>query len=446
MARRQTPTAATPVATEPASAADLVERLELIQQAMRTAMTEGVDYGHGAGNRQAGPVQARRGEARGPVPSRRAAAQRADLGPGRAPDRDLPRDRPRRAVGHEARLRGGDLHHPRTQVRKAPRRSSRAHECGAANIRKSKNPGEGWLLLAQDRTAAAPRSPDGRSSASSSQTRRRDRQSRSARHAGIPRTKIAKKRSFVDAVLSVTGASAIFTQDLGADPTETAAGGPGTGPWSPASSSTPPRGPRSRVCGGDVDRAGTLWATVQAELGGYMPEAAARALLLAAETDARSDREPRDERANTAAPDAPDTAAGDPIADGEAGAGAPANPSPHGARLRAIATASRRERRRAGEPDPQRRRPRADPGRPGAKRAADDAGTDQRGEHRADRAAARHVAPGGRGRDRRDAGRGHERGLRGAGTAPGGMSGEVPRAHTRAPAPAQGQVNPRQRR
>ena len=44
-------------------------------------------------------------------------------------------------------------------------------------------------------------------------------------------TKMAKKRAYADAVLSVTGASAIFTQDLGADPTEAAAAtGPEYGP------------------------------------------------------------------------------------------------------------------------------------------------------------------------------------------------------------------------
>ena len=43
MARREPPTAE--IATETASAADLTERLELIQEVKRTAMTEGVDYG-----------------------------------------------------------------------------------------------------------------------------------------------------------------------------------------------------------------------------------------------------------------------------------------------------------------------------------------------------------------------------------------------------------------
>ena len=42
--------------------------------------------------------------------------------------------------------------------------------------------------------------------------------------------KMAKKRGYVDAVLSVTGASAIFTQDIGADPSEAEADGLEHGP------------------------------------------------------------------------------------------------------------------------------------------------------------------------------------------------------------------------
>ena len=204
---------------------------------------------------------------------------------------------------------------------------------------------------------------------------------------------MAKKRAYADAVLSVTGASAIFTQDLGADPTEAAAGaGPEHGPVVSGELKQAATQAAVRVCGGDLEQAKTLWATIQTELGGYMPEAAARALLLAAESDSRSDREAHDERANTAPPAGPDTAAGEPIAEDEAADGAPAEPQPARRPAASDRDRARGERRRAGEPDPQRRRPRADTRRPGPKRTADDAGTDQRGEHRADRRAARHVA------------------------------------------------------
>ena len=250
-------------------------------------------------------------------------------------------------------------------------------------------------------------------------------------------TKMAKKRAYADAVLSVTGASAIFTQDLGADPTEAAAAtGPEHGPVVSGELKQAATQAAIRVCGGDLEQAKTLWATIQTELGGYMPEAAARALLLAAESNTRSDREAHDERAKTATRAAPDTAAGEPTVEDEAARGAPANPSPARHPAASDRDRARGERRRAGEPDPQRRRPRPDTRRPGPQRTADDAGADQRGEHRADRRAARHVLPGGRERDQRGAGRGHERRLRGAGTARGGMSGEAQRA----PEPALGQV------
>ena len=70
-----------------------------------------------------------------------------------------------------------------------------------------------------------------------------------------------------------------------------------------------------------------------------MPEAAARALLLAAESNTPSDREANNERTKTATRAAPDTTASEPTVEDEAARGAPVKPSPHGTRLRAIATA-----------------------------------------------------------------------------------------------------------
>ena len=96
--------------------------------------------------------------------------------------------------------------------------------------------------------------------------------------------KMAKKRAYVDAVLSVTGASAIFTQDIGADPSDAERERARTRPGRVRrSSSRPPRQAAIKVCGGDIEQAKTLWETIQSEFDGYMPEAAARALLLAAE-------------------------------------------------------------------------------------------------------------------------------------------------------------------
>ena len=59
--------------------------------------------------------------------------------------------------------------------------------------------------------------------------------------------KMSKKRGYVDAVLSVTGASAIFTQDIGADPSEAEAGGLEHGRSCPANC-TARRGRRRSGC------------------------------------------------------------------------------------------------------------------------------------------------------------------------------------------------------
>ena len=63
-------------------------------------------------------------------------------------------------------------------------------------------------------------------------------------------------------MLSVTGASAIFTQDLGADPTEAAAAtGPEHGPVVPAELKQAATQAAIRLCGGDPEQAKALWET-----------------------------------------------------------------------------------------------------------------------------------------------------------------------------------------
>ena len=113
MARPQPAAEVTPERT----AAELRARLELISEVKRTAMTQGRRLRGGARNRQGDPVQTRRGEAGNRVQARRAAAQRADLGPRRAPHRDLPGDCLPRADRRPAGLWGGDLLKPRVEVR-----------------------------------------------------------------------------------------------------------------------------------------------------------------------------------------------------------------------------------------------------------------------------------------------------------------------------------------
>jgi hypothetical protein len=184
--------------------------------------------------------------------------------------------------------------------------------------------------------------------------------------------KMAKKRGYVDAVLSVTGASAIFTQDIGTDPSDADANGLEHGPVVSGALKQAAREAAIKLCGGDIDQAKALWEKLQGEFDGYMPEAPARTLLLAAEhaaqptgenqqassqtdgpaiggtrTEEPTRRQHTDQQAQAASggetsPEAPASpqSQGDP---NPAPAGAnepntvPREPNPHGARLRAIA-------------------------------------------------------------------------------------------------------------
>jgi hypothetical protein len=177
--------------------------------------------------------------------------------------------------------------------------------------------------------------------------------------------KMAKKRGYVDAVLSVTGASAIFTQDIGADPTETGADpGPEHGPVVAGELKHAATHAAITLCAGDLGEAETLWQRIQVRLDGYMPEAAATALVIAAENVVRSGEshqaageaiaaagtEPAEAPANAqaAGEQAAPVAGADTPAEAQAsarGADQPPNsrtvpqPNPHGAQLRVIATA-----------------------------------------------------------------------------------------------------------
>ena len=115
----------------------------------------------GARNRQGDPVQARRREAGARVQARRAAQQRADLGPRRAPHRDLPRDRVPRADRRPARATGRASAQAasataRTASRSAPVRTAAAADGDQGQGRSTE---VGWLCWRKKTTAAAPSSP-----------------------------------------------------------------------------------------------------------------------------------------------------------------------------------------------------------------------------------------------------------------------------------------------
>jgi hypothetical protein len=107
-----------------------------------------------------------------------------------------------------------------TRERKhAYRRADRAcPECGQPTVLKSKDARGGWFCW-RKRGGRGPQFPDG--------DERIERQAQGEiENLDLPDAwntadKMAKKRAYVDAALSVTGASAIFSQDIGADPTVT---------------------------------------------------------------------------------------------------------------------------------------------------------------------------------------------------------------------------------
>ena len=177
------------------TAAELRARLELIREVKRTAMTQGRRLRGGARNRQGDPVQTRRGEAGDRVQARRAAAQRADLGPRRAPHRDLPGDRVPRADRRPAGLRGGDLLKPRAQV--APTASRSAPARTAARPRSSRArqeiPAAGWSA-GKKRDGCGAKFPDGDDPRIEGQEVGRDREPRPARHVERRRQDVEKAR------------------------------------------------------------------------------------------------------------------------------------------------------------------------------------------------------------------------------------------------------------
>ena len=175
----------------------------------------------------------------------------------------------------------------------------------------------------------------------------------------------AKNRAIAD----LLGTGEVSAEEVGSGgSTEPAPDGPAYGPLVSAELKQTATHAAIGLCGGELAQAKALWETIQQELDGYMPEAAARALVhaaaAAAPTPAGAERQGEGTHAPGSAaaqPGSGDTVA-EPSAgaeptssaatgsnrDGEPAAGAePApTPNPDGARLRAIASA-----RGIGDPD-----------------------------------------------------------------------------------------------
>jgi hypothetical protein len=266
--------------TPEVSARELVARLDVIREAMRTAMQEGVDYGRVPGTDKPGLFK--------PGAEKLCVLFQLDIQPSNelrwGPGEHLTVIS-RATVYHApsgTRLGYGEGICSTRERKYAHRRADRAcPECGQSAVLKSKDERGGWFCWRKKGGCGA-QFPDG--------DERIERQPQGEiENPDLADTwntidKMAKKRAYVDAALSVTGASAIFTQDVGADPSETSTeAGPAHGPLIPAEIKARATNAAIRLCGGDVDQARAMWERIQAELHGYMPHAAAIALLAAAE-------------------------------------------------------------------------------------------------------------------------------------------------------------------
>ena len=347
------------------TAAELRERLELIREVKRTAMSENVDYGVVPGTEKATLFK--------PGAEKLALVFKLDVQPSNeliwGPSEHLTVIS-RATVFHAptgTRLGYGEGICSSRERNRAYRKQERTcPNCEQPAVIKGKEEfGGGWLCWRKKNGCGA-KFPDG-------DQRIESQEVGEIENPDLPDTwnavdKMAKKRGYVDAVLSVTGASAIFTQDIGADPSDADANGLEHGPVVSGALKLAAREAAIKLCGGDIDQAKALWEKLQGEFDGYMPEAPARTLLLAAEHAAQPTGEnqqtgsqtdgpatggtrgeeptsPRhtDEQAQPAAsaeaPASPHSQ-GDPNpAAGGANESntAPPEPNPHGARLRAIA-------------------------------------------------------------------------------------------------------------
>jgi hypothetical protein len=333
--RAQTPA---PAITPDVTAEQLARRLAVIEEAMRTTMKEGVDYGRVPGTDK--PALFKPGAEKLSVLFQLDVQPRNELvwGPGE----------------HVTVISRATVYHAPTGTRhgygegictsrekKYAKRQAKllCPACGQANIRKSKNDGEGYYCWRKTDGCGAT-FPEG-------DQRITPQTAGEIENPELPDTwntvnKMAKKRAYVDAILSVTSASAIFTQDIAADPSEASAdAGPSYGPVVAGDMKANARNAAIRLRDGDLEQAEALWKEVQAALDGYMPHAAALALVHAARAGApnatapaASGEQPRPEGANDPQPPNDEPEARLAAAVREPGQSL----NPHGWRVRTLAT------------------------------------------------------------------------------------------------------------
>lgn len=295
--------------TAPVQATDLVERLDKIREAMSTAMQEGVDYGRIPGTDK--PTLLKPGAEKLAVLFRLDVQTTHDerLGPGdhlTVPAYTMVYDAPtgtRLGRGEGLCTTRERKYAYRNQQRTCP-------TCSAAAIVKGKTEyGGGWVCFKKKGGCGA-KFADGAQEIESQAVGEID-------NPDLPDLwntviKMGRKRAIVDAVLLVTGASAIFTQD--------AEDLPAAAPVSAPVEQGPPYGPPASAEVATSARKAVAWSLgnaavnsesvtrvlgeIERRAGGYMPDIAARAVghvaaaaKLNRETRAAGDAPPPDDNA-----------------------------------------------------------------------------------------------------------------------------------------------------
>lgn len=280
--------------TTPVKASDLVERLDKIREAMNDAMQEGVDYGRIPGTDK--PTLLKPGAEKLAVLFRLDVQTTHDekWGPGdhlTVPAYTMIYDAP-----SGTRLGRGEGMCSTRERKYAYRNQGRAcPTCGAEAIIKGKDEyGGGWVCFKKKGGCGA-KFPDGSQAIEGQSVGQVDNPDLPDQWNTV--IKMGRKRAIVDAVLLVTGASAIFTQDAEDLPktpaSEPVEQGPPYGEAASAEVATSARKAVAWMLDQPVNSTAVtkVMAEIENRAGGYLPMIAARAVGHAAAA-ARAAHEP----------------------------------------------------------------------------------------------------------------------------------------------------------
>lgn len=263
-------------------AAELVARLDTIKEAMSTAMVAGTDYGVIPGTNSKPSLLK-------PGAEKLAVLFQLDV--------QYPKVEKEWAADHLTVSVDAVVYHQLTGIRMgageglcstrekkyAKRKAQRAcPECGVPAIIKGKAEyGGGWVCF-KKRDGCGAKFPDDDERIVGQEVGEIENPDLADTWNTV--VKIAKKRAYVDAILAATAASAVFTQD--AEDSPAAADQPAVSPMGekyPEDMGAMVGAACVQLAGGDRQSGVDLWKRVGADCGGYVPHAAALALIAAAE-------------------------------------------------------------------------------------------------------------------------------------------------------------------